>query len=119
MQRCVLSVLAWALAGCVCAGAAAERAPGQTIHRFMYVGISPDGRYVASVEGDESPAGGAPVIRDLVIRNIAAHTVTTVDLPCGRVRECWPSSPAWTPDSKRLTWALRTPGTHKRSIYQV
>jgi dipeptidyl aminopeptidase/acylaminoacyl peptidase len=85
----------------------------------MYVGISPDGRYVASVEGDESPAGGAPVIRDLVIRSIAAHTVTTVNLPCGRVRECWPSSPAWTPDSKRLTLALRTPGTHKRTIYQV
>jgi dipeptidyl aminopeptidase/acylaminoacyl peptidase len=119
VQRCVLWILAWAFAGCVCAAAGAERAPGQTVHRFMYVEISPDGRHVASVEGDESPAGGAPVIRDLVIRNVAARTATTVNLPCGRVRECWPSSPAWTPDSKKLTLALRTPGTHKRSIYQV
>ena len=119
MQRCVPLILAGAFAACVCADAGAASAAGRTVHRFMHVGISPDGRYVASVEGDESSAGGAPLIRDLVIRNIAASTVTTVNLPCGRVRECWPSSPAWTPDSKKLSWALRTPGTHKRSIYQV
>jgi len=119
MQRCVRPILAYVLAGGAWAAAHAEPAPGQTVHRFMDVRISPDGRYVASVEGDESPAGGAPLIRDLVIRNVAARTVTTITLPCGRVRECWPSSPAWTSDSKKLTLALRTPGTHKRSIYQV
>jgi dipeptidyl aminopeptidase/acylaminoacyl peptidase len=119
MKRCVLFILAVGSAGWV--WAAQERAPEapRTVHEFLEVRISPDGRFVASVEGDAATSGGAPVVRGLVIRNVAERTLTTVSLPCGRVRECWPSSPAWTPDSKKLTWALRAPGTHNRSIYQV
>ena len=96
--------------------AAADTRP---THEFLAVRISPDGRYVASVEGDASPAGGAPTVRELVIRSSDGRSSTPIALPCGRVRQCWPSSPAWTPDSKKLSFALRMPGTHKRSLYQV
>jgi dipeptidyl aminopeptidase/acylaminoacyl peptidase len=97
----------------------ADAADTRATHEFLAVRISPDGRYVASVEGDASPAGGAPTVRELVIRSSDGRTSTSVALPCGRVRECWPSSPAWTPDSRKLSFALRLPGTHKRSLYQV
>jgi len=100
------------------AGAAAQTS-GKPTHEYLAVRISPDGRYVASVEGDASPAGGAPIVRDLVIRSSDGRGSVQVALPCGRVRECWPSAPAWTPDSKKLSFALRMPGTHKRSLYQV
>jgi dipeptidyl aminopeptidase/acylaminoacyl peptidase len=104
------------LALCAVGTAAADT---RATHEFLAVRISPDGRYVASVEGDASHAGGAPTVRELVIRSSDGRTSTSVALPCGRVRECWPSSPAWTPDSKKLSFALRQPGTHKRSLYQV
>jgi dipeptidyl aminopeptidase/acylaminoacyl peptidase len=110
-------LLAGTLCGALAAGASAQ--PIQTTHEFLAVRISPDGRYVASVEGDASPSGGAPTVRELVIRGTDGRSVTHVSLPCGRVPECWPSSPAWTPDSKKLSFALRMPGTHKRSLYQV
>jgi dipeptidyl aminopeptidase/acylaminoacyl peptidase len=101
------------------AGGAAAETASQPTHEFLAVRISPDGRHVASVEGDASPAGGAPTVRDLVIRSSDGRGSVRVALPCGRVRECWPSAPAWTPDSKKLSFALRMPGTHKRSLYQV
>jgi dipeptidyl aminopeptidase/acylaminoacyl peptidase len=100
--------------------AASPSEPGlRAIHRFLTVAISPDGRRVASVEGDSGSAGGAPTIRDLVIRTVDGGQATTVPLPCGKVAECWPSSPVWTPDGQALVFALRTPGTHDRSIYSV
>jgi len=37
----------------------------------------------------------------------------------GRVPQCWPSSPAWSADGKRLSFALRDPGSHAYSIYEV
>jgi dipeptidyl aminopeptidase/acylaminoacyl peptidase len=40
-------------------------------------------------------------------------------MPCGRVPECWPDSPTWSPDGKHLSFALRTPGSHARSLYTV
>src|SRR5258708_28141936 len=40
-------------------------------------------------------------------------------LACGHVPQCWPDSPAWTPDGKHVTFALRTPGSHARSLYTV
>lgn len=88
-------------------------------HDFLELAVSPDGRHVASVEGDRLPTGGRPVIQQLVIRSIDGKTETTVALPCGTVPQCWPGSPAWTPDGKLLSFALRTPGSHARSIYQV
>jgi dipeptidyl aminopeptidase/acylaminoacyl peptidase len=88
-------------------------------HRYLRVEISPDASRVASVEGD-SPAGGYyPALRDLVIRRVRDGAAITVALPCGRVLQCWPDAPAWTPDGKHLTFALRVPGRHARSLYTV
>jgi len=89
------------------------------VHNYLQVSLSPDGRYVASIEGDNAPHGGDPVVRELVIRAADGPGSVTVKLPCEQARGCWPSSPAWTPDSHRLTFALRDPQTHARSLFQV
>ena len=86
--------------------------PERLVHRFLAIAVSPDGGAVASVEGDSPVSGFEPTVRDLVIRSSDGRTSVTVALPCGRVAECWPSSPVWSPDGKRLTFALRTPGSH-------
>jgi dipeptidyl aminopeptidase/acylaminoacyl peptidase len=85
----------------------------------MEIVSSPAGHHVVSVEGDASPSGGMPIQRDLVIRSTDGKTTITVDLPCGKVAQCWPSAPAWTPDSSKISFALRTPGSHARSLYQI
>ena len=88
-------------------------------HVFLEVRSSPDGRHIASVEGDATASGGSPVVRDLAIRSADGITTIIVALPCGKVPQCWAASPAWTPDSRKLSFALRTPGSHARSVYQV
>jgi dipeptidyl aminopeptidase/acylaminoacyl peptidase len=98
---------------------AAQPAADRPVHRFLAIAISPDGRYVASVEGDSPPSGSFPTRHDLVIRSADGSASVMVALPCGRVVECWPSSPVWSPDGARLTFALRTPGTHARSLYSA
>jgi len=108
----VALAVACALAFAVPAAAAAQRV-------YLEIALSPDGRHVASVEGDSLPTGGAPVVRELVIRSTDGKTEHAVSLPCGAVPECWPSAPAWTPDGQRLSFALRTPGSHARSVLQV
>jgi len=106
-----------AFAGLASTVLAAE--PDRLVHRFLAIAVSPDGSAVASVEGDAPVSGFEPTVRDLVIRSSDGRTSVTVALPCGRVAECWPSSPVWSPDGKRLTFALRTPGSHARSLYAV
>jgi dipeptidyl aminopeptidase/acylaminoacyl peptidase len=101
------------------AAQAADIAPVKPIHRFREVEISPNGQYVASVEGDAASGGRQPTVRDLVIRNIKSGSAATVAMPCGRVAQCWPGSPAWSPDSRHLNFTLRTPGSHSRAIYSV
>jgi dienelactone hydrolase len=99
---------------------AAAAAPDRLVHRFLAVEISPNGDLVASVEGDSSKSGGAPVVRDLVIRQVRGGGAgISVPMPCGRVPQCWPDSPTWSPDGKSLSFALRSPGSHARSIYSV
>ncbi len=98
---------------------AAQAAAARLVHRFLDVEISPNGELVASVEGDSSASGGAPTVRDLVIRQASRGTAITVPMPCGRVPQCWPDSPTWSPDGKRLSFALRAPGSHARSLYAV
>ena len=89
------------------------------LHHFLSAVMAPDKQHIASVEGDSSLAGGAPTIRDLVIRSVDGKQSRIINLPCKRVRQCWPETPAWTPDSQKITFALRSPGTHARSVYQV
>jgi hypothetical protein len=98
---------------------AAQAQPERLVHRFLGVEISPNGELVASVEGDSSKSGGAPTVRDLVIRRVSGGAAITVPMPCGRVPQCWPDSPTWSSDSKHLAFALRVPGSHARSVYGV
>jgi dipeptidyl aminopeptidase/acylaminoacyl peptidase len=100
--------------------AVANTAPGdRLVHRYLAVEISPDGELVASVEGDSSASGGAPTVRDLLIRRVRTGAAVSIAMPCGRVPQCWPESLTWRPDGKRLGFVLRAPGTHARSVYAV
>jgi len=116
-QGCGPAIAALALAFAPLAAMAA--APERPVHRFLAVAISPDGALVASVEGDSPPSGFYPTVRDLVIRSVDGTSSGTVALPCGRTPECWPSAPVWSPDGSRLSFALRTPGTHARTLYSL
>ncbi len=100
---------------------AAGEAPPQTqlVHRFLSVEISPNAAFVASVEGDSPPNGFYPPLRELVIRRVRDGAATKIGLPCGAVAQCWPGSPAWAPDGRHLSFTLRTPGSHARSVYTV
>ncbi len=112
---------AWAaawLASTAAAAAPAVPAP-RLVHRYVDVRISPTAAYVASVEGDAPAGGSSPDLRELVIRRVADHAAARVALPCGRVPQCWPGSPAWTPDGARLAFTLRTPHSHAYSLYSV
>lgn len=100
-------------------GSTASGEAERLVHRYLEVVPSSDGMYIADVEGDSPVSGHEPVLRQLLIRRVETGTVITVALPCGAVRECWPSSLAWAPHTHRLSFALRTPGTHARSLYNV
>src|SRR5450631_2479786 len=89
----------------VIAGAAVAAPASKPQHIFMEAVSSPDGRNVVSVEGDASPSGGSPVQRDLVIRSVDGKTTSVIELPCGRVAQCWPAALAWTRDSRKISFA--------------
>jgi dipeptidyl aminopeptidase/acylaminoacyl peptidase len=105
------------LALAVCCLLLCAAAPVKPVHEFLSVAISPDGKYVASVEGDATPSGAVD-IKQLVMRTVADGAATTVALPCGAVPQCTPSSLAWSP-SGTLAFALRTPGSHDYAIYTM
>jgi dipeptidyl aminopeptidase/acylaminoacyl peptidase len=100
-----------------CANGATESV--RLVHRFLEVQISPDGKWVASVEGDAPINGYYPAVRQLVVRPTAGKGATQIALPCGQVEQCWPGSPTWRPDSRLLSFTLRKPGTHEYSVYSV
>jgi dienelactone hydrolase len=105
---------------CVLGGAAAQSTPPQrALHRYLGVVISPNAEYVAAVEGDAARGGSAVPLRELVIRQVRDGGAIKVPMPCGHVKECWPESATWSPDNKRLSFVLRTPGSHARAIYSV
>ena len=118
MKLILAAALACSVAGQM-ASAADSSPPARLVHRYLSVEISPDGEFVASVEGDSSVSGGAPTIRDLLIRQVRTGTAVTVAMPCGRVPQCWPGSPSFSPDGKHLGFTLRIPGSHARSVYAV
>jgi dienelactone hydrolase len=89
------------------------------VHRFLQVGISPDGALVASVEGDSPVNGDDPLLRELVIRRIRTGAVTRISLPCGHVPQCWPGYPTWSADSRHLSFTVRRPGSHAYDVYTV
>jgi dipeptidyl aminopeptidase/acylaminoacyl peptidase len=106
-----------ALLACATLTAAADSP--RLVHQFLQVAISPDAALVAAVEGDSPPSGFFPPIRDLVIRRVRDGAAVSVVLPCGRVPQCWPAAPAWTADGTHLSFSLRIPGSHARSLYTV
>jgi dienelactone hydrolase len=108
-----------ALLGLACLAAVARADEPRTVHQYLETVISPDARAVASVEGDSSASGGAPTLRDLVIRDSRTGKAVSIALPCGRVAQCWPGSPVWSADARQLSFTLRKPGTHARSLYRV
>ncbi len=118
----VVVVLCFAFGPCVAAAvpaATSAASPVRLVHRFLQVAIAPSGAYVASVEGDSPPGGNYPDLRDLIIRRVADGAEARVALPCARVPQCWPSSPAWSPDGMHLSFALRVPGSHAYAVYDV
>ena len=86
------------------------------VHDFLSVAVSPDGARVASIEGDEGPAGTAD-IQTVVIRQAKDGAALSLAMPCGAVRDCTPSSLAWDADGKSLSFILRQPGSHAHAIY--
>jgi dipeptidyl aminopeptidase/acylaminoacyl peptidase len=105
------------MAACAMLGQAAMAAD-RPLHRFLSVAIAPDGKHVASIEGDATPSG-AVHIKSVVIRAADGTSSAPVTLPCGAQRECAPSSLAWAPDGRLLAFALRRPGGHDHDIYGV
>jgi dipeptidyl aminopeptidase/acylaminoacyl peptidase len=99
--------------------AAESTAPERLVHRYLDVRISPDASHVASVEGDAPAGSNFPDVRELVIRQTKGGPEARIPMPCGHVPQCWPGSPAWTPDSRQLTFTVRTPGSHDYSLYTV
>jgi dipeptidyl aminopeptidase/acylaminoacyl peptidase len=96
----------------------AAASPSRMVHDFVEVALSPDGKHVASIEGDETEAG-RPSVKSLVLRSVDGGSAKEVSLPCGRVAECTPSDLAWAPDATRVSFVLRSPGSHAHDIYSV
>jgi len=111
------AAVALALTGA--APASAASGDERLVHRFLEVQLSPDGAHVAAVEGDSPIGGNYPDVRELVIRSRSGGREVHVALPCGRVPQCWPASPAWAPDGKLLSFTVRTPGSHDYALYSV
>jgi dienelactone hydrolase len=112
-------IVGFMLCGAVAASGAQSALSERLTHQYWSVTASPDGRWVADIEGDSPLGGYHPALRDLVIRRVQDGMEVRVQLPCGRVPECWPDSPTWSHDGKHVSFTLRTPGSHARTIYQV
>ncbi|HEY2685307.1 MAG TPA: prolyl oligopeptidase family serine peptidase [Steroidobacteraceae bacterium] len=112
-------IVGLALCGAVSVAGAQSVLNERLTHQYWSVSASPDAKWVVDIEGDSPLGGYYPALRDLVIRGVRDGQEIKVQLPCGRVPECWPDSPAWSQDSKHVSFTLRSPGSHARSIYQV
>jgi dipeptidyl aminopeptidase/acylaminoacyl peptidase len=119
MAMKLLRMMGVVLFGATFLGTPGAADPERQVHRYLEIEIAPDAALVAAVEGDSPPGGFYPPIRDLTIRRVRDGVAVTVALPCGRVAQCWPGALAWAPDSKHLSFSLRTPGSHARAVYAV
>jgi dipeptidyl aminopeptidase/acylaminoacyl peptidase len=120
VPKVVIVVMVWTLLSAVRVVSADKSLfPDRLVHRFLRVAVSPDGAFVASIEGDSPSGGHYPTVRELVIRRVRGGATRSIALPCGRTPQCWPGSPSWTPDSKRISFTLRTPEGHSYAIYSV
>jgi len=113
----LIAPLALAVPLAVAGAAAAPEV--RLVHRYLHVYLSPDGGHVAAIEGDAPIGGFAPDVRDLTIRSVARGTTLRIELPCGRVPQCWPGSAVWTDGGRSLAFTLRVPGRHQYSLYTV
>ena len=64
------------------------------VHRFLETATSPDGHWVAAIEGDTALSGRSPAVRELIVRDLLTGASHSITLPCGQVPQCWPASPA-------------------------
>lgn len=117
--RVALAALAAAMVSGQAMALDVKSSPGHSLRRFMAISLSPDGERVATVEGDTAPSGSYPTTRSLVIRTVNDGAGIAVPLPCGQSESCAPGPPAWSPDGRRLAFALREPASHARSLYEV
>src|SRR5258708_39973215 len=112
------------LIAALCVGASLLTTPAvaadeRLLHRFLEVALSPDGAVVASAEGDTPQSESDPPLRDLVLRSTDGTAQVTVTLPFGNAAKCWPSSPPQPPYAKLVSFSLRDPCNHARSLYQI
>ncbi|MBV9811289.1 MAG: PD40 domain-containing protein, partial [Acetobacteraceae bacterium] len=110
----------WRLAGIAALAAAvavrAAIAAPAPFRSFAALAIAPDGSRIALLETDVPPGGGEGRSH-LVLRDAATGAPTEIALPCGDDPECSPGAPAWSPDSKRVAFTVRQPGSLARTIY--
>ena len=89
------------------------------LHAFESVALSPDGRYVASLESDEAAIEGTPTQTHLVIRRTSGGAPRTVALPCAPSPDCVPSDLVWYPHAEHVAFVLRSPKATTRSLFEV
>ncbi|MCQ8239821.1 prolyl oligopeptidase family serine peptidase [Rhizosaccharibacter radicis] len=107
----------------LCSGTAfgqgtALAADAPPLHQFSQVAISPDGRMVASLEGDVPAVEGREVPLAVTVRPTEGGAPRRVDLPCAGAG-CTPSFLAWAPDGRHLAFVLRQPGQREREVLEA
>ena len=83
------------------------------LHTYLRMAISPDGQWVAAVEGDSPPSGYGPALRDLVIRRVHDGTAVKVSLCALRPGAAMLAGFSRHMESRRQAIELHPAGTGK------